>query len=134
MNVKAVPLHNGQAQMGGRGLAIPISVPVIQGGRWSTPSPGLFSPGKETFSSCTECLVDLGAGHVVARKSRALTGFRTPDLPSRNEASVCVSVCVCVYVCVCVCVCIYIYIYIFIYIYVCVYIFIYIYVYIQVYM
>jgi hypothetical protein len=45
---KTVPLHNGQAQTGGRGVAILISVPVIQRGKWSAPSPGLFSLGKET--------------------------------------------------------------------------------------
>jgi len=47
--LNAVPLHEKQAQTGGRNIAYPYSTPTLEvGGGWSTPRPGRSIPLKET--------------------------------------------------------------------------------------
>jgi hypothetical protein len=57
------------------------STSVLDGGGWSTPRPGRFTPG-------TRC-IGWATGPVwIGAENLAYTGIRSPDLPTRSSVSI----------------------------------------------
>ena len=69
-----------------RGIALPFhDLCTVDGGGWSAPRPGHFTPGKDPVpivqeAGWTPSPVRTGAENL------ASTGFRSPDRPARSES------------------------------------------------
>ena len=60
------------------------STSVLDGGRWSAPRPGRFTPGKHPVPTVQEA--GWAPGPVwTGAENLAPTGFRSPDRPSRSD-------------------------------------------------
>jgi len=60
---------------------------ALDGGEWSTPRPGRFTPGKETRYLLHRRLCGLqGQSGRVRKISPPPTGVRSPDRPARSES------------------------------------------------
>jgi len=69
--------------MGRRGIA----TPALDGGGWSTPRPGRFTPGKDPVPTVSE------AGWVsepvwTVAENLAPTAIRSPDRPARSSVAI----------------------------------------------
>ena len=61
------------------------STSALDGGGWSTPRPGRFTPGKDPVPIVLEA--GWAPGPVLTRtENLAPTGFRSPDRPAHNES------------------------------------------------
>jgi len=73
-----------KAQRGNRGIA-PSVTSALDGGGWSTPRPGRFTPGKDPVPTVSEC--GWGPGPVwTGVENLAPTGTRSPDPPVSSES------------------------------------------------
>jgi hypothetical protein len=72
-----------QAQRGGGGIAPTHSQPVLEGGEWSAPFFGSFTPGEDPVPLCGRLgrLRDRSRWHVKFRP----TGIRCPDRPAYTD-------------------------------------------------
>ena len=59
---------------------------AIDGGGWSTPRPGRFTPGKDPVPIVQEAGWAPGTGSGRVRKISPPTGIRSPDRPARSES------------------------------------------------
>jgi hypothetical protein len=85
VKVKVTLEQATKAQRGSRDIALLFSLTsALDGGGWSTPRPGRFTPGKDPVTTVQEA--GWAPGPVwTGTKNHVPTGIRSPDGPARSE-------------------------------------------------